>query len=639
MMKRSQSRSINQALLTMMMMITTIALIIAIIIFITSDLISTRRSFKEALFRLANVTAIQCTNFLAANDVEPIDVYLQTFKIIPDLKHALILTSNKQIVASYPRDSLKNNIPSNPILNQFEKLLSGAIAPEQSSRGIHQYRGKYLYFVKPIFLKDHHLGWIFLLGDTQNIYHDLRTGVFSAIFILIVCSGIVFGLARIWITKVSAPILNLAKAMDQVSSNKDYGLRIKNLQKDETGTLTKGFNELLARIQEQERDLKLTQYTLEHMSDLAIWTNREGDILYANAAACRKLDYQTQELSQMNLMEIGPEITPEKLEQIWKHTKSDKKEYLESSFKTKSEEIFPVEISNHRADLEEESYHCCFAKDISELRQMETQLQQAQDMAAVGQLAARVAHDLNNVLGGLISYPDLLLLEIPEDNHLRDTIQTIQKSGQQAADIVQDLLTLARRGTVTVKTTHLNKVITEILNSSEFSEQHLLPNPNIEIIQALDDNLQNITASIAHITKIIIYLMKNAFEEMPDGGQIQIMTENRRVENPVRGFEKIDMGDYAVLSISDTGVGISEGDLKKIFEPFYTKKVMGRKGTGLEMAIVRALVKEQHGFINMFSTKKGGTCFELYFPITHSDTTALAEQFSADDYLSTKNRA
>jgi PAS domain S-box-containing protein len=638
-MRRSQSRSINQALLTMTMIITTIALIIAIVIFITGDLISTRRSFQEVLLRLADITTTQCAKFLSMNDSESIDEYLQTFKIIPDLKHALILTSNKQIVASYPRDSLRNNIPSNPILNQFEKLLSETISPEQLSQGIHQYRGKYLYFVKPIFLKDHHLGWIFLLGDTQNIYHDLKTGVFSAIFMLIVCSGIVFGLARIWITKVSAPILNLSKAMDLVSSKKDYGLRLKNLQKDEIGALTKGFNELLARIQEQDRDLRLTQYTLEHMSDLALWTNREGEILYANAVACRKLDYHIEALSQMSLMEIAPEIIPEKLEQIWKNTASDKKDYLESIFKTKSEETFPVEITIHRADLEEESYHCCFAKDINELRQMETQLQQAQDMAAVGQLAAKVAHDLNNVLGGLISYPDLLLMEIPEDSHLRDIIHTIQKSGQKAADIVQDLLTLARRGTVTVKTTHLNKVITEALNSTEFSEQLLLPYPNIEIIQALDDNLQNITASTVHLTKIIIYLLKNACEDMPDGGQIQIKTENRPIENPVYGFEKIDTGDYTVLSISDTGVGISKDDLKKIFEPFYTKKVMGRKGTGLKMAIVRALVKEQHGFINIFNTQKGGTCFELYFPITHSGTTALAEQFSADDYLRNKNRA
>ena len=638
-MRRSQTRSINQTLLTMTMIITTIALIIAIVIFITSDLISTRQSFKEVLFRLANVTTTQCAKFLSTNDSESIDEYLQTFKIIPNIKNALILTANKQIVGSYPHDYFKNNITPSPFLNQFEKLLSGAISPEQLSQGIHQYRGKYLYFIKPVFLKGNHLGWIFLLGDTQSIYQDLKAGVFSAVFILIVCLGIVFGLARIWLAKVSAPILNLAKTLDRVSSDKDYGLRIKNLQKDETGTLTKGFNELLARIQEQKRDLKLTQYTLEHMSDLAFWTNREGEILYANAAACQKLDYRIEELSQMSLMEIDTEITLEKLEQIWKNTGSDKKDYLESIFKTKSDEIFPVEMTIHRADLEKESYHCCFAKDISELRQMESQLQQAQDMAAIGQLAASVAHDLNNVLGGLISYPDLLLMEITEDSHLRDTIQTIQKAGQKAADIVQDLLTLARRGTVTFKTIHLNKVITEVLNSTDFSEQHLLRHPNIEIIQALDDNLQNITASIAHLTKIIIYILKNAFEDMPDGGQIQIKTENRRIENPVYGFEKIDIGDYAVLSISDTGVGISKDDLKKIFEPFYTKKVMGRKGTGLKMAIVRALLKEQHGVINIFNAQKGGTCFELYFPITHSGTTALAEQFSADDYLSTKNRA
>ena len=637
-MRRFQSRSISQTQLTMTMIITTIALIIAVIIFIISDLMATRRSFEETLAGIARVAITHCTPLISTQDSESINAYLKTFKLLPSINTALVLTSDKQILGSYPHDYLKKNTVPNTLI-QFEKLLSKAISPQHLSQGVHQYRGKYLYFVKPVFLKDNHIGWIFLLGELQDFYQVLRADVLSAVFILIVCLGTVFGLARIWLTRVARPIQNLAKAMDQVSSNKDYGLRIKNLQKDETGALTKGFNELLARIQEQERDLKLTQYTLEHVSDLAIWTNREGEILYANAAACLKLGYRIEELSQMNLMEIDAEITPERLEQIWKNTGSDEKDYLESSFKTKSQETFPVEMSIHRADLEEEAYHCCFAKDISELRQMETQLQQTQDMAAIGELAARVAHDLNNVLGGLISYPDLLFLEIPENSHLRDIIRTIQKSGQKAADIVQDLLILARRGTATVKTTHLNKVVTDVLNSTEFLDQHLLPYPNIEITQALEDNLENITASTVHLTKTIVYLLKNAFENMPNGGQVEVKTENRCIETPVKGFEKIDIGDYAVLSISHTGIEISEEALKKIFEPFYTKKVMGRKGTGLEMTIVQALVKEQHGYINIFNAKKGGTCFELYFPITQSGRTALAEPFSADDYLGTKHRA
>jgi two-component system, cell cycle sensor histidine kinase and response regulator CckA len=261
-------------------------------------------------------------------------------------------------------------------------------------------------------------------------------------------------------------------------------------------------------------------------------------------------------------------------------------------------------------------------KDITERKRaeqeeikLEAQLQRSQKMEAIGTLAGGVAHDLNNILSGIVSYPELLLMDLPSQSHLRKPIQIIQQSGEKAAAIVQDLLTLARRGVAITKVVNLNQIITDFLKSHEFDRLSSF-HTKVHVEVNLAPDLFNINASPIHISKTIMNLISNAAEAMPEGGKIMITTANKYVDQPIRGYDEVLEGNYTTLIVSDTGVGISHNDLEKIFEPFYTKKVMGRSGTGLGMAVVWGTVKDHNGYIDVLSAEKRGTTFTLYFQTT-----------------------
>jgi PAS domain S-box-containing protein len=269
----------------------------------------------------------------------------------------------------------------------------------------------------------------------------------------------------------------------------------------------------------------------------------------------------------------------------------------------------------------------CIGNDITELKRadsekkdLQAQLQRAQKMEAIGTLAGGVAHDLNNILSGIVSYPELLLMDLPNKSPLRKPILTIQKSGEKAAAIVQDLLTLARRGVAATEVVNLNSIIMEYLLGPEHAKLELY-HPNVKLERRLDRNLLNILGSPVHLSKTVMNLISNAAEAMPDGGEIAITTANRHEDMPKNGFDDIDAGDYATLKVQDTGIGISQEDLERIFEPFYTKKSMGRSGTGLGMAVVWGTVKDHRGFIDIKSEEGKGTTIMLYFPVTRREFT------------------
>jgi PAS domain S-box-containing protein len=267
----------------------------------------------------------------------------------------------------------------------------------------------------------------------------------------------------------------------------------------------------------------------------------------------------------------------------------------------------------------------CIGNDITELKradkerkELQAQLQRAHKMEAIGTLAGGVAHDLNNILSGIVSYPELLLMDLPQNSPLRKPILTIQKSGEKAAAIVQDLLTLARRGVAATEVVNLNSIIMEYLLSPEHAKLEL-NHPNVTVERHLDPNLLNILGSPVHLSKTIMNLVSNSAEAMLDGGKIVITTENRHEDRTKNGFDDIVEGDYATLTVVDTGIGISQEDLERIFEPFYTKKAMGRSGTGLGMAVVWGTVKDHRGYIDIQSKEGKGTSITLYFPVTRKE--------------------
>ncbi|MBN2062327.1 MAG: PAS domain S-box protein [Deltaproteobacteria bacterium] len=282
----------------------------------------------------------------------------------------------------------------------------------------------------------------------------------------------------------------------------------------------------------------------------------------------------------------------------------------------------------------------CFGvnQDITErrhaeerLRKSEEKLARARKMESLGLLAGGVAHDLNNVLSGIVSYPELLLLDLPEDSKFREPLNAIHESGTRAAAIVQDLLTIARGAATVKENLNLNDIIKEYMTSPEFKKLKQY-HPTVTIRTELNEELMVISGSPIHIRKIIMNLVSNASEAIEGRGNVTVSTMNRYVDRPVKGYEDVKRGEYAVLRVSDDGSGILSEYLDRIFEPFFTKKVMGRSGTGLGLAVVWNIVQDHEGYIDV-SSNDNGTTFEVYFPIIRDKMLEKELPLSIEDYL------
>ena len=257
---------------------------------------------------------------------------------------------------------------------------------------------------------------------------------------------------------------------------------------------------------------------------------------------------------------------------------------------------------------------------------LEKKLLRAQKMEAIGLMAGGVAHDLNNILSGIVGYPDLIMMSLDEDSEIIPHVKAIKRSGLRAADVVADLLTIAKGVASTRKPCTLNKIIDQYFDSPEYEKLRPIME-NINLIRKLDENILNISCSEIHIKKCVMNLVMNAVEAMENIGDLTISTRNQYVDTPFSMGQYMEKGEYAVLSVKDSGHGIPEEDRERIFDPFYTKKVMGMSGTGLGLSVVWNTVQDHHGGIIVTSSDKG-TVFDLYFPV---DRTILIEDSIAPE--------
>jgi len=247
--------------------------------------------------------------------------------------------------------------------------------------------------------------------------------------------------------------------------------------------------------------------------------------------------------------------------------------------------------------------------DITERRVLEDQLQQARRMEAVGRLAGGVAHDFNNLLTIIKGYVELALNRIGGQPELRGNIQQIADAAERAVTLVRQLLAFSRKQVLKPKILDLNGIV---LNMDKMVRR--LMNENIEMRTSVEKNLGAVKADPGQIEQVILNLIVNARDAMPDGGKLWIETRNVELESGIANDQaSIKAGPYAMLSVRDTGVGISAETLPHIFEPFYTTKESGR-GTGLGLSTVYGIVKQSGGHVSVNSELRKGTTFQVYLP-------------------------
>ncbi len=258
-------------------------------------------------------------------------------------------------------------------------------------------------------------------------------------------------------------------------------------------------------------------------------------------------------------------------------------------------------------------------KRDQELReQLQEKLERAQRMESLGILAGGVAHDLNNMLGPLVGYPELMLMKLPEDSPMRKQVERMERSAKDAAEVIQDLLTLARRGRYNMAPTDINDIVRNYIDSPGY-ERLVKSREDVRVELSLDDHLSGISGSAPHLSKVVMNLIVNAADAMPDGGTITVKTDQLVLNRLLSGYDKIEAGKYVILRVKDTGTGIAAEDIEKIFEPYFSKKVMGTSGSGLGLSVVYGIVKDHKGYYDIFSELGEGTEFVLYFPMSEEE--------------------
>jgi two-component system cell cycle sensor histidine kinase/response regulator CckA len=440
------------------------------------------------------------------------------------------------------------------------------------------------------------------------------------------------------------PMALLYQGMDRVARG-DYDYRFEEIHHEEMINIARRFSNMADEVRRREQALqkevrerkRAEQKSRDSEARTRAILDAIPDIMFQFDRAGRFIDVrgETEELflSPEDFLERKVEhVMPGEITRVFR-------KQLERAFKSRSVKIFEYQLAFKNGVRHYECRLVAVSEDLAlgivrnitqqvtateEKRRLLDQLQRAQKMEAIGMLAGGVAHDLNNILSGLVSYPELILMDLDADSPLLKPIRTIQRSGERAANIVQDLLTLARRGVSVSEIVNLNQIVQDYLKSPEY-EALCIHHPGVTLQLNLGDDLLNISGSPVHLTKTVMNLISNAAEASVNQGMIRIETENRYIDTPLKGYDEIHEGDYVVLTVTDNGIGISDEDINRIFEPFYTKKVMGRSGTGLGMAVVWGTVKDHHGAIDVQSAPRRGTTVTILLPAT------TAHRLQADD--------
>ncbi len=364
---------------------------------------------------------------------------------------------------------------------------------------------------------------------------------------------------------------------------------------------------------------------LENIQDVYFETTLDGTITYCSPSCLEVSGYSQDELIGANATVLYNDPDDREL-LLTPLRENGTVRGLELLFKKKNGELYDTAFN---ADISVDvdgtptGLHGTI-RDITVTKKQKERDQRARKMEAVGLMAGGVAHDLNNILSGIVSYPDLLLLKLPEDSDLRQPIETIRESGSRAACVVADLLTVAR-GAASVRESHsLQTLILEYLRSPEYEELKSRF-PLIDCRYASGKNSTTIMCSPVHIKKCLMNLVNNGMEAISGKGTVWVSASEETVNESFVAAHNVQPGNYIVLSIRDSGPGISSHDIEHIFEPFYSKKIMGRSGTGLGLAIVWNTVQDHGGTVRVESSEHG-SCFKLYFPLGKEVSNQVADK-------------
>lgn len=375
-----------------------------------------------------------------------------------------------------------------------------------------------------------------------------------------------------------------------------------------------------------QRELERLGTALEQTNEIIVITDADGGIEYVNPAFVKITGYSREEAKgrNMDILDSG-ENNKDVFGDLWATIKSGDAwtGRLVNRRKDGSDYQQELVISPVKDGSGNVTNYLGVARDVTDKARMELQLRQAQKMEAVGQLAGGIAHDFNNLLQVILGYTNMAQLDLQEDASALADLEEVAKAANRATTLVQQLLTFSRQTKLKPEVLDINDSITDLTKMLR-----RVIGEHMELTIHSGPNLRPIYGDPGQIGQILMNLCVNARDAMPGGGAITVTTSSRTVDGETRRQHPwMREGDYILLSVSDTGMGIPKGLQERIFEPFFTTKDMG-VGTGLGLATVYAIVKRHDGFIHVKSERGKGTEFLIYLPVTKVKSVSRASSMT-----------
>ncbi len=379
-------------------------------------------------------------------------------------------------------------------------------------------------------------------------------------------------------------------------------------------TIRKQAEETLRRSEEKYR------IVLEASPDPVVVYNMAGEVIYLNPAFTGVFGWAQEDLFGKKTDYVPRENRPEIQTMIDRMLAGESFSSVESRRYTKKGNILDVRISvavyTDRNGIPEGSVH--ILRDVTERKRLKAQMRQVQKMESIGTLAGGIAHDFNNLLMGIQGNVSLMLMDTDAVSPDYDRLINIEKQVKSGAKLTSYLLGYARKGKYEINPLDLNQVVKEV------NETFIRTKKEITVHNDLAEDLSVIEADKGQIEQVLLNLFINAADAMPDGGDLFLKTMKVTDKDMQGRMYKPEPGNYVLLTVTDSGVGMDEEIQERIFEPFFTTKEMGR-GTGLGLASVYGIIKSHHGYIEVESSKGKGTTFRIYLPASEKEIQKIVE--------------
>jgi two-component system cell cycle sensor histidine kinase/response regulator CckA len=372
--------------------------------------------------------------------------------------------------------------------------------------------------------------------------------------------------------------------------------------------------QLKGMVEDRTKDLRKSEQwhksLFENATDGIVVLDKNGVIVNVNEKACQIHGFTVDELVGAHcslLIEEDQAVLSERLRRLL----AGESLIFETARKKKDGTLMFVEISSKAIPIEDEVFIQSFHRDITEKKKTQEHLLQSQKLESIGVLAGGIAHDFNNILTAMLGYTELIRRESEANEKVIKSVNIIESAARRAGRMISQLLDFSRKNVYEVLPLNVNDVVNDTVRLLE-----RVIDKKISITLKLDDTLPLIEGDVNQMEQVIMNLLVNARDAMPEGGSITIDTSAVTAGEGAPAIPSyVPAGQYVLLRVSDTGIGIPEEIRNKIFEPFFTTKERG-KGTGLGLSMVYGVVSEHKGYITVQSTLKEGTVFNVFLPVS-----------------------